>query len=99
MNRFKGNGLYLLDEPEAALSPNGQLAALLRIHELVEGGSQFVIATHSPIILAYPHAHIYQLDEEAGISEIEYTQTEHYLVTRSFLNDHHRMLHRILKAD
>ena len=99
MNRFKGNGLYLLDEPEAAFSPNGQLAVLLRIHELVEGGSQFVIATHSPIILAYPHAHIYQLDEEAGISEIEYTQTEHYLVTRSFLNDHHRMLHRILKAD
>jgi predicted ATPase len=90
-NRFFGNGLYLLDEPEAALSPNRQMAALSRIHQLVKAKSQFIIATHSPIILAYPNARIYQLDED-GIHEVEYTETEHYQIAKSFLNDHERML-------
>ena len=91
MERFQGNGLYLLDEPEAALSPNRQMAVLSRIHQLVEAGSQFIIATHSPIILAYPRARIYQLDGD-GIRIVEYTNTEHYTVTRTFLSDHERML-------
>ena len=55
-NRFGGKGLYLLDEPEAALSPARQIEALQRLHELVQQGSQFVIATHSPILMAYPDA-------------------------------------------
>ena len=59
VERFTRNGLYLLDEPEAALSPMSQLGALVRIHELVGQSSQFVIATHSPILMAYPGATIY----------------------------------------
>ena len=56
LHRFGGNGLYILDEPEAALSPARQLAVLRRIHQLVEEHSQFIIATHSPILMAYPSA-------------------------------------------
>ena len=63
VNRFGGNGLYLLDEPEAALSPQRQLAMLARLHQLVQSRSQFVIATHSPILMAYPDAWIYRIGE------------------------------------
>lgn len=89
--RFHGNGLYLLDEPEAALSPNRQLAVLSQIHHLVKGNSQFIIATHSPILMAYPNATIYQLADD-GIHQVAYTDTEHYAVTRSFLDNHVQML-------
>jgi predicted ATPase len=71
VDRFTNNGLYLLDEPEAALSPTSQLAALVRIHELVSQGSQFLIATHSPILMAYPGATIYAC-AEVGISRVAY---------------------------
>jgi len=98
VERFKGNGLYLLDEPEAALSPNRQMSVLTRIHDLVEDGSQFIIATHSPIIMAYPDAVIYQLAED-GIRQVAYTETEHYAVTRSFLGNHERMLDILLGRD
>lgn len=91
VHRFRGDGLYILDEPEAALSPTRQMAVITRIHELVESGSQFVIATHSPIIMAYPDAAIYELTPE-GIRQVEYTETEHYFVTREFLNRRERML-------
>ncbi len=64
MNRFSGQGLYILDEPEAALSPMRQLSMLIRMHELAEQGSQFVIATHSPILMAYPESTIYSLTQE-----------------------------------
>lgn len=84
-HRFGGNGLYILDEPEAALSPNRQLAFLSRLHELVEQKSQFIIATHSPIILAYPHATIYELTD-TGVLPAAYEDLEHVQVTRSFLN-------------
>jgi predicted ATPase len=94
MNRFGGKGLYLLDEPEAALSPTRQLSLISRIHELVEDASQFVIATHSPIIMAYPAARIYLLTED-GISEIEYEECEHFRVSRDFLSNREKML-RIL---
>lgn len=93
--KFSGNGLYLLDEPEAALSPNRQLAALSAIHQLVQDESQFIIATHSPILLAYPNAKILQFDA-TGISEVAYEDTEHYAVTRDFLNHHQRWLDRLL---
>lgn len=94
MNRFGGKGLYFLDEPEAALSPTRQLSLISRMHELVENDSQFVIATHSPIIMAYPNAQIYLLTDD-GISEVEYEECDHFRVTRNFLSNRKKML-RIL---
>lgn len=91
MDRFYGGGFYLLDEPEAALSPGRQLSVLLRMHDLVRQQSQFLIATHSPILLGYPGARILQLDED-GIRRVDYEDTEHYVVTREFLNHRERML-------
>ena len=89
MNRFNDNGLYLLDEPEAALSPARQLSLLAILHRLAHAGSQFLIATHSPILLAYPGALIYHLGAD-GIAPIRYEDTEHYTLTRDFLNDRAR---------
>jgi predicted ATPase len=91
VNRFQGEGLYLLDEPEAALSPSRQLSVLTRIHDLVEQKSQFIIATHSPILMAYPEAYIYSFSSE-GIERIEYKDTEHFRITRDFLANPQRML-------
>ncbi len=90
-NRFGGNGLYLLDEPEAALSPTRQLTLLGEMHQLAEQDSQFIVATHSPILMAYPGARIYQLSEN-GIEPVQYQETEHYQLTRRFLEDPERML-------
>lgn len=95
--RFGGNGVYILDEPEAALSPQRQLAVLSRIHDLVLDDSQFIIATHSPILMAYPDAVIFQLGPD-GMSETSYEETEHYQITRDFLMNKDRML-RILFAE
>lgn len=95
-NKFRGKGLYLLDEPEAALSPQRQLAALAAIHDLVERESQFIIATHSPILMAYPRATILHLNEN-GIHPVEFTDTEHYAVTKAFLNNHSGLLDELLK--
>ncbi len=89
--RVDGHGLYLLDEPEAALSPQRQLAILTRIHDLVMDSSQFLIATHSPILLAYPDAWIFECSGE-GLRRIEYEETEHYRVTRDFLMNPARMI-------
>ena len=97
MNRFGGNGLYVLDEPEAALSPQRQLAVLSRIHDLVNADSQFVIATHSPILMAYPNAWIYDFSAD-GIQRLKYEETEHYQVTRDFLMNPKRMLDILLDA-
>ena len=83
--RFTGDGLYIFDEPEAALSPSRQLSFLARMHDLVLERSQFIIATHSPIILGYPDAWIYQASQH-GLERVEYEDTEHYQVTRGFLN-------------
>lgn len=96
-NRFGGQGLYLLDEPEAALSPTRQFALLTLLHDLAKQNSQFIIATHSPILMAYPGACIYQFSE-TGISPIAYCDTEHYRLTRRFLEDPDSML-RILFAE
>jgi predicted ATPase len=90
-HRFGSNGLYLMDEPEAALSPTRQIHFLGLMHDYVKSGCQFVVATHSPIILAYPEATIYHLGE-AGMHQIAYTDTEHYLVTRGFLTNPGRSL-------
>jgi len=85
-NRFGGQGFYVLDEPEAALSPTRQLAMIVRMHELVNLKSQFVVATHSPILMAYPDAWIYQIGP-SGLERVEYEETEHYVVARRFLAD------------
>ena len=94
-NRFS-QGLYFLDEPEAALSPQRQLEFLVVIHKLSGLDSQLVIATHSPIIMSYPKALIYSFSDK-GIAPIEYKQTEHYRVTRSFLESPERMLEHLFK--
>jgi predicted ATPase len=95
LHRFGGRGVYLLDEPEAALSPVRQMSFLAAIHQLVRVDSQFVIATHSPIILAYPNAWIYQFGDHPP-RRTEYRQTEHYLITREFLEHTDRMLDVLL---
>lgn len=95
---FGPRGLYLLDEPEAALSPSRQLAALSAIHQLVQQECQFIIATHSPILLSYPNAKILQFDG-TGITEVAYEDTEHYAVTRDFLNHYERRLEQLLTDD
>jgi predicted ATPase len=94
-HRFREHGLFLLDEPEAALSPNRQLQFLSLLHDLVRQGCQFIIATHSPIILAYPNARIHSLDG-GGIRELAYTETEHYRITRGFLGNHERCLRELM---
>lgn len=95
LNRFKGNAIYLLDEPEAALSPQRQLSFLKIMHDLAsEGNSQFIIATHSPILLGYPDATIFSFDE-GTVSEVEFEETDHYKITRYFLENRERFLREI----
>lgn len=96
MNRFGGKGIYILDEPEAALSPLRQMSLISRIHDLVEDGSQFIIATHSPIIMGYPDAKIIQVKE--GLEEVEYEETEHFQITKDFMNNREKIL-KILMED
>lgn len=97
-NRLGGGGVYLLDEPETALSPLRQMALLSVMHRLTRSGSQVIIATHSPILLAYPGARIYRFDED-GISETEYEETDAYRVTRDFLDHRERSLRTLLQAE
>lgn len=97
-HRFGGRGLYLLDEPEAALSPTRMMSLLVLLHRLVEEHSQFVIATHSPILMAYPGARIYQLSQQ-GIEPVAYRDTEHYQITRRFLEAPERMLELLFEED
>ncbi len=88
-NRFHGNGLYILDEPEAALSPMRLLTLLAEMKYLVDNNAQFIISTHSPILMAFPKAKIYEITEN-GITETNYQETEHYKVTKSFLDNPER---------
>lgn len=91
IHRFGPDGLHLLDEPEAALSIQNCLTCLRRIHDLVEQGSQFVISTHSPIILAYPEATIYRCTDD-GLEAIDYEDAEPVRLTTSFLAARQRFL-------
>jgi len=95
LNRFGGNGLYILDEPEAALSPTRQMAMLSRMSQLVNDESQFIIATHSPILMAYPDANILQIEDEKFLLT-NYQDTEHYQVTKDFLNDYERTVNYLI---
>jgi predicted ATPase len=96
VNRLGPRGLYLFDEPEAALSVHGQLALMRRMHELVVEHSQFVVATHSPILLGYPDATILELSE-TGIRRIGYDEAPQVELTRSFLDDRERFLRHLLR--
>ena len=95
LNRLGPRGLYLFDEPEAALSVRGQLALIARMHELVEAHSQFVVATHSPILLGYPDASILELSED-GVRAIAYDEAPQVELTRAFLDDPQRFLRHLL---
>lgn len=94
-NRFSGEGLYLLDEPEAALSPTRQMSMLSIMHDLIQEGAQFIIATHSPIIMAYPNSLIYEIKEK--IEAVKYEDTEHYQITRAFINHTKKMLKELIE--
>ncbi len=99
LHRFKGKAIYLLDEPEAALSPSRQLTFLRIIHDLAsKGNAQFIIATHSPILLGYPNANILSFDDDQ-ISKIEYERTEHYQITSYFLQHREKLLSELLRED
>ncbi|GIP49969.1 recombination protein F [compost metagenome] len=98
MNRFSGRGLYILDEPEAALSPYRQMAMLARIHELVGRHSQFIISTHSPILMAYPDSLMYELTPD-GIEETTLEETDHYIIMKEFVNHREGMLRELLRED
>jgi predicted ATPase len=93
-HRLRGNGMYIFDEPEAALSPMRQLSFIARMHDLIETGSQFIIATHSPVIMAYPESYIYEIGD--GIKKVSYEETEHYQIMKSFINNREKMLRELM---
>jgi predicted ATPase len=101
IHRFRNRkpALYLLDEPEAALSPARQLAFLriLRDHQR-RGNSQFIIATHSPILLAYPDARILNFDN-SPLREVSYKDTQHYFITKRFLDAPEQMMEELFRED
>lgn len=94
-NRFRGNGLYILDEPEAALSPRGIIQLIRHIDRLAKANSQLIISTHSPMLLAYPDAEIYQITPD-GITSVPYTHTDHYRTTVRFLQNPESAIEDIL---
>ncbi|MCR5023126.1 MAG: AAA family ATPase [Lachnospiraceae bacterium] len=96
-NNFKGNGIYLLDEPEAALSPQRQLALLLEIVRCAGDMSQFIIVTHSPILLGIPGAEILSFDG-GEIHPCTYEETDSYQVTEMFINNREQILKRLLES-
>ena len=93
--RFSGHGLYILDEPEAALSPSGIIRLIRHIDRLVKADSQLIISTHSPMLLAFPGAEIYQITA-GGITAVPYTQTDHYRTTVRFLQNPESAMEDIL---
>ena len=97
-NRFGGNGIYILDEPEAALSPGGLMRLMVLMRSLVRQNSQFIISTHSPILMAFPDAEVYQLTEHS-IESVPYRDTEHFRLTKQFINNPERMLHYLMEEE
>jgi predicted ATPase len=97
-NRLGGNGLYIFDEPEAALSPMRLLTLMLEIDRLVKNDSQFIIATHSPILMTFPDAEILEFSEE-GIKKVNYHDTDHYKITKQFLDNPEKMLHYLFREN
>jgi predicted ATPase len=95
-HRFRSNGLYIMDEPEAALSPSRQLEVIGHVQKLIAAGSQFVIATHSPILMAIPDATIYEIREE-GLCTTDYDSLAQVAIYRRLINDHDRFIGSILE--
>ena len=95
-SQLKLNGVYIFDEPEAALSPQRQLTLLLEIYECAKRGSQFFIVTHSPILLGIPDAEILTFDD-GKIHTCEYEETDSYQVTEMFINNRKQLLDRLLR--
>lgn len=94
-NNFRENSVYILDEPEAALSPQRQLTLMMEIYRFAQRGSQFIIVSHSPILLGFPDADILCFDD-TGIHKIRYEDTDSYQITSLFLNDRERLLNQLL---
>ena len=94
-NRFGGNGLYILDEPEAALSPTRLMRLMVYMKQLVDRNSQFIISTHSPILMTFPDAEVLEITEE-GIKSVNYKDTEHYIVTKRFMDAPEKMVESLL---
>ena len=95
-NRFGGNGLYILDEPEAALSPMRLMRLMCCMQELVTRNSQFIISTHSPMLMTFPDAEILEITEE-GIRSVDYKETEHFLITKRFMDAPEKMIEDLLE--
>lgn len=94
-NRFGGNGLYILDEPEAALSPMRMMRLLCYMQKLVNDNSQFIISTHSPILMTFPNSEILEITED-GINSVDYKETEHFLITKRFMDAPEKMIENLL---
>ena len=97
-NRFSANGLYILDEPEAALSPMRMLWLMVHIHDLADQGAQFIISTHSPLLITLPDSDIIRFTER-GFEHVTYKETEHFRLTRDFIMDPDRMLRILLEEE
>jgi len=95
-NRFGSKGLYILDEPEAALSPNKQMAMITLMNDLIKKGSQFIISTHSPILLSYPKSTIYEIRDK-GLERVDYEDTDTFAITKQYLNNYQSMLKILLE--
>ncbi len=95
-HRFSGHGLYILDEPEAALSPTRQMAMLSMMNRLIQKDSQFIISTHSPIILSYPKSLIYEI-VGGELKITDYEKTEHYTITKHYLGNHKKLFDELTK--
>lgn len=94
-NRFRGKGLYILDEPEAALSPMRLMRLMVYMQELVDKDSQFIISTHSPILMTFPNAEVLEITGD-GIKSVDYKDTEHFIVTKRFMDAPERMIESLL---
>ncbi len=97
-NRFSSDGLFILDEPEAAISPMRMLRLMANIHDLATQGAQFIISTHSPILITLPDSDIIRFSDK-GLEHVKYQDTEHYQVTKDFLVNPDRMLQILMKKD
>ena len=94
-NRFSGNGLYILDEPEAALSPMRLMELICYIKKLADNNSQFIISTHSPILMTFPDAEVIEITQEE-IKSVDYKETEHFLITKRFMDSPEQMIKNLL---
>jgi predicted ATPase len=98
LSYIQKEALVILDEPESALSPQRQLALIIRLNQMIKNNCQIIIASHSPILLAFPNALLYEFSEQ-GINQVTYKETEHYRITRDFLANPETFLHHLLQAN